>query len=174
MCSYPSTETNFRKPKTIALYQVTPTSEVQVITAAATASDLDGYFFVGFEGHWSERVAYDATADEMASALAGIPAVGQVQVKECMYFGVGVGVGAGAGVGADAGAGVGVVVAIAVGVGLVSFPVRIVEPVMTSFVNLRRNLVRAPPPSGELNPPRGPYGYTVLQELSDTAKSLIY
>lgn len=57
------------------------TSEVQEITAAAAASDLDGYFFVGFEGHWSEKVAYDATAEEMASALAGIPAVGEVEVR---------------------------------------------------------------------------------------------
>lgn len=60
--------------------QVTSTSEVQVITAAATASDLDGYFVVGFEGHWSERINHDATADEVASALAGIPAVGDVEV----------------------------------------------------------------------------------------------
>ena len=53
---------------------------MQVITAAAVASDLDGYFVVGFEGHWSEKVYYDATADEMVSALAGIPAVGEVEV----------------------------------------------------------------------------------------------
>lgn len=61
--------------------QVTSVREVQVITAAAAASDLDGYFFVGFEGHWSEKIAHDATADEMASALAGIPAAGEVEVK---------------------------------------------------------------------------------------------
>lgn len=60
--------------------QVTSTREVQLITIAAAASDLYGYFFVGFEGHWSERIAHDATADDMASALAGIPAIGEVEV----------------------------------------------------------------------------------------------
>lgn len=59
---------------------------MQVITAAAMASDLDGYFVVGFEGHWSEKVNYDATADEMASALAGIPAVGEVEVIMMMVM----------------------------------------------------------------------------------------
>lgn len=47
----------------------------------ATASDLTGYFFVGYEGHWSEKIAYDASADDMASALAGVPAVGDVTVR---------------------------------------------------------------------------------------------
>lgn len=60
--------------------QVTSSSEVQVITAVAAASDLSGYFFVGYEGHWSEKINHDATADEMASALAGIPAVRNVEV----------------------------------------------------------------------------------------------
>lgn len=49
---------------------------------AAAASDLDGYFVIGFEGHWSEKINHDATADEMASALAGIPAVGDVEVMD--------------------------------------------------------------------------------------------
>lgn len=57
------------------------TSEVQVITVVAAASDLSGYFFAGYEGHWSEKIAYDAGADDMASALAGIPAVGDVTVR---------------------------------------------------------------------------------------------
>lgn len=61
--------------------QVTSASEVQVITATAAASDLDGYFVVGLEGHWSEKVEHDATAEDMASALAGIPAVGAVEVR---------------------------------------------------------------------------------------------
>lgn len=52
-----------------------------MITAAAAASDMDGYFFVGFEGHWSEKVAHGATADEMASALAGIQGIGEVEVR---------------------------------------------------------------------------------------------
>lgn len=56
--------------------------EVQVITAVSTASDLGGYFFVGYEGHWSEKIAYDASADDMASALSGIPAVGEVAVSK--------------------------------------------------------------------------------------------
>ena len=51
-----------------------------MITVAATASDLDGSFVVGFEGHWSEKINHDATAAEVASALAGIPAVGDVEV----------------------------------------------------------------------------------------------
>lgn len=42
---------------------------------------MSGYFFVGYEGHWSEKVAYDASADDMTSALAGIPAVGDVTVR---------------------------------------------------------------------------------------------
>lgn len=54
--------------------------------AVARASDLGGYFFVGFEGHWSEKVAHDANADEMASALAGIPTVGQVNVRRKAHF----------------------------------------------------------------------------------------
>lgn len=62
--------------------KITSAGEVQVITAAAAASDLDGYFFVGFEGHWSEKIAYDATSEEMASALAGIPAAGEVEVMK--------------------------------------------------------------------------------------------
>lgn len=66
--------------------KVTSAREVQVITAAATASDLDGYFFIGFEGHWSEKIAYDATSDDMASALAGIPAVGEVEVMIMLYI----------------------------------------------------------------------------------------
>ena len=61
--------------------QVTSSSEVQVITATAAASDLDGYFVVGLEGHWSEKINHDATAEDMASALAGIPAVGEVEVR---------------------------------------------------------------------------------------------
>lgn len=109
-----------------------------MITAAATASDLDGYFFIGFEGHWSERVAYDATADEMASALAGIPAVGHVQVKESALMLV-------------------LVLALVLvltllsvlglgsELGLVPFPGRIVEPVTTSIADLRRNLWASPP-----------------------------
>lgn len=55
---------------------------MQAITVVATASDLSGYFFVGFEGHWSEKIAYDASADDVASALAGIPAVGEVNVSK--------------------------------------------------------------------------------------------
>lgn len=47
----------------------------------ATASDLSGYFFVGFEGHWSEKISYDASADDVVSALAGIPTVGQINVS---------------------------------------------------------------------------------------------
>ena len=57
------------------------TNDVQAITAIAAASDLSGYFFVGYEGHWSEKIAYDASADDMAAALAGIPAVGDVTVR---------------------------------------------------------------------------------------------
>lgn len=57
------------------------TNEVQAITVVAAASDLSGYFFVGYEGHWSEKIAYDASADDMASALVGIPAVGDVTVR---------------------------------------------------------------------------------------------
>ncbi len=53
---------------------------MQVITATAAASDLDGYFVVGLEGHWSEKIEHDATAEDMALALAGIPAVGEVEV----------------------------------------------------------------------------------------------
>lgn len=64
------------------MLQVNATSEVQVITVVAAASDLSGYFFVGYEGHWSDKVAYDASADDMASALAGIPAVGDVTVRQ--------------------------------------------------------------------------------------------
>lgn len=49
--------------------------------AVARASDLHGYFFVAFEGHWSEKIAHDASAGEMASALAGIPTLGDVEVR---------------------------------------------------------------------------------------------
>lgn len=65
--------------------KVNATSEVQVITAVAAASDLEGYFFVGYEGHWSEKINHDAHSDKMASALAGIPAVGEVLVSEREY-----------------------------------------------------------------------------------------
>lgn len=61
--------------------KVTPTSEVQAIVAVARASDLSGYFFVGFEGHWSEKIAYDTSAETLASALAGIPSLGEVNVS---------------------------------------------------------------------------------------------
>lgn len=57
---------------------------MQAITAVGTASDLSGYFFVGFEGHWSEKIAYDASSDDVASALSGIPAIGQVNVSSSM------------------------------------------------------------------------------------------
>lgn len=56
-----------------------------MITTAATASDLDGYFVVGFEGHWSEKINHDATAADMAAALAGIPAVGDVEVTNPIF-----------------------------------------------------------------------------------------
>lgn len=61
--------------------QVIAKSEVQTILVASAAHDLGGYFFVGYEGHWSEKIAFDAAADDMASALAGIPAVGDVKAS---------------------------------------------------------------------------------------------
>lgn len=55
---------------------------------SASASDFSGYFFIGYEGHWSEKIVHDASADDVASALAGIPAVGAVTVrKEEIYVG---------------------------------------------------------------------------------------
>ncbi|CAM9203585.1 unnamed protein product, partial [Choristocarpus tenellus] len=61
--------------------EVTPVAEVQTITVVAGADDLGGYYFVGFEGHWSEKIDWDADKSAMTTALMGIPTLGAVEVS---------------------------------------------------------------------------------------------
>ncbi|CAM9130727.1 unnamed protein product, partial [Phaeothamnion confervicola] len=53
--------------------------DVQIITAAAAAPDISGTFRLAYARHASPAIAVDATADDMAAALAAIPTTGTVR-----------------------------------------------------------------------------------------------
>ncbi|CAM9321423.1 unnamed protein product, partial [Phaeothamnion confervicola] len=60
--------------------EVLPAPPVQTVTVAAAAPDISGWFFLSFGEAMTERVLFDASADELKRALEGVPAVGVVSV----------------------------------------------------------------------------------------------